>query len=32
MTFFGLELFLKVDEKYAFDQILIDLHLSVLVL
>lgn len=32
MTLFSLELFLEVDKKYAFDQVLIDLHLSVLVL
>ena len=32
MALLGLVLFLEVDEKYAFDQVLIDLHLSVLVL
>ena len=32
MALLGLVLFLEVDEKDAFDQVLIDLHLSVLVL
>jgi hypothetical protein len=32
VTLLGLVLFLEVDKEYAFDEVLIDLHLCVLVL